>query len=88
MSYNSCRINQAHKSVLKYTPKNKHILTKAHISLLKNQINTIVYLTLNEDEGFWFYIKECNDKQLRGFAKKNDRWVFRTIDLDSINTFC
>ncbi|KXL53207.1 hypothetical protein CLNEO_11780 [Anaerotignum neopropionicum] len=88
MHYNSCRLNGAQKAVLKYTPKNNHILNATLCSLLKNQENTIVYLTLKNDEAFWFLIKECNEKQLIGFAKLDQTWVHKLIEVSNIRTFC
>ncbi|WP_313527310.1 hypothetical protein [Anaerotignum sp.] len=88
MAYNSCRINQAQKSVLKYSPKHNHLLSKNQIELLKNHVNTIVYLTLSDQEGFWFFLKECNETQVKGLVKHGERWVYRIIELASIYTFC
>ncbi len=88
MHYNSCQLNEAQKAVLKYVPKYNYILTEKHIFLLKNLENTIVYLTLKSDEAYWFFIKECSRNQLIGFAKQNQTWIHKVIELSSIRTFC
>lgn len=88
MSYNSCQLNQAQKAVLKYAPKHNHILTKEQISLLQNQIDTIVYLTLKDNQGYWFLIKDCNKIQLSGFAQLNNHWVYEVIKLSDVLAFC
>ena len=89
MAYNSCRINEAQKSVLKYKPTNNHnhVLAKKDISFLKNHKNTIVFITLNDNEAFWFYIKDFFEDQLIGFIEQNNHWVYRVIRLSKIHTF-
>ncbi len=88
MSYQSCHLNDAQKAVLKYAPKHNHILAKKLIPLLKNHTNTIVYITLNNNLGYWFFIKSCDNNQLTGFVKLNEKWVYHIISLSSILEFC
>ncbi|WP_304508541.1 hypothetical protein [Anaerotignum sp.] len=87
MHYNSCRLSEAQKAVLKYIPKHNHILTEKEIPLLKNQINTIIYLVLKNNEAYWFFVKECTENQLIGFSKQHHTWVHTVIQLSNINTF-
>lgn len=89
MAYNSCRINEAQKSVLKYKPnhKHKHLLLETYSSLLINQKNIIVYITLNNDEGFWFYINEYSGTRINGCEKQDEHWVHRVIELSDIRCF-
>lgn len=88
MSYQSCYFNDAQKSVLKYTPQNHHLLAENYISLLKNHANTIVYLTLKNNLNYWYFIKSCDDDQLTGFVKLNEKWVYKIIRLSNILEFC
>ncbi|WP_352400764.1 hypothetical protein [Anaerotignum sp.] len=88
MAYNSCRMNGAQKTVLRYSPKHNHLLMKNQIELLKSQVNTIVYLTLSNEEGFWFFLKEYNETQIKGLEKQDESWVYRIIELGNIHTFC
>lgn len=88
VSYNSCRTNQSENSVLKYTPNHKHMLTKTFVPLLSNMKKSVVYLTLENGEGFWFYIEECGDIQISGFKKENEIWVYLVISLANIHSFC
>ena len=88
MSYQSCHFNNAQKSVLKYSPRQHHILAEKYISLLKNHTDTIVYLTLNNHYSYWYFIKSCDDTQLTGFVKLNEKWVYKVISLSNILEFC
>ena len=88
MSYNSYQLNDAQKSVLKNCPKQKRILTQKYISFLKNQTDTIVYLSLKDHTNCWVLIKSCDEKQLSGYIKINQNWVYRTILLSDIIEFC
>ncbi len=88
MPYNSFHLNDAQKAVLKYPPKNKHLLTQTYIPLLKNLTDTIVYLTLKDQTSCWILVKACDEKQLSGYIKMNQTWVYRTILLSNILEFC
>ncbi|MFV0314589.1 MAG: hypothetical protein ACK5I7_05725 [Anaerotignum sp.] len=90
MSYNSCRMTNTQKSVLKYEPTCKNVMLNARLNasiLLTQHKNIIVYIKLHTKETFWFYIHDCSDTHLIGCKLKDEQWFRYVIELSDILGF-
>lgn len=80
-------VSDAHKRILKYPPKQKHCLARKELENLKNHTNTIVFLWLTNNHGFWYHIVYVKGNVLVGYILVRERWRYHPIPIQKICSY-
>jgi len=77
----------AQKTLLNFRPECSRCLLETDVSTIENCVNVVVFIWLNDGNGYWYFLKSRQGEMLNGYVLVNNRWIYNPIEKRRVLTY-